>query len=160
VNLYSYVGNDAQDRLDFLGLAVMVPNPRDPLGKILALCKIPCDQLRQFIADLAQELGKRYKDGLADKNDLWSTTQDGPRPDKPGTWDGHREQFNNQKGRLQRAIDEYNDRCGGGGGGKLPQSTLEFPARPNNWEEQLQRRFKEQYYGSPGKMSPFNIPAL
>ena len=95
MNLYGYVGNNAENGIDLYGF-------KD-------LKKFSCEELANLIMKTIAELEKRRQDLLDDPGDLYN----GMNPEM-GTYIGHQQQFWNKQTYLKRLIDAYRnhpDQC-------------------------------------------------
>ena len=101
-----------------------------------------CDDLLQAIIDLLDEVAKRFNDALDDQHGLYRRhrrVQDA-HPDH-GSWDGHRDRYDYDRGRLRHKLAEWDldDECRGRPLAPRHQEDLrearefgekEFPDRP------------------------------
>jgi hypothetical protein len=75
----------------------------------------PCLDLLQEIIDLLNEVAKRINDALDDPHDLFRFHRKIPHPEGHGSWEGHRDRFYYDRGRLRHKLGEWesDDDCTG-----------------------------------------------
>lgn len=75
-----------------------------------------CEDLPQAIIDLLDEVAKRFRDAQDDQHELFKFHRHLNESDPDhGSWDGHRQKYNEERERLRRAIADWeaDDDCGG-----------------------------------------------
>jgi len=154
LNLYCFVQNQPVNLIDLFGMVATVPDPD-------GWPNVCCDKTKDFINALLDTVKERYADLRNDK-DLWNNPKAVPRSKGgKGTWQGHVDKYNEQRGRMKGAIQKFDsDKCNGDISEARQWSDMPAPNQPDNIPQPQPQPVPAPSPAPVSPRSPIHIPSI